>query len=143
MLAWRLKGHQVDYVDDAYFDLRDMGMKQLHRRERLKGWYVSAAGHYYVGFRPLVVGRPFPNADSRRAMFYCVIHREPLRRGLFAGDYYVDVVAASEAVVGNGKQAIGIGRKIDPHYLCFLVDYVIDEAGVLVRKPVMVLTPDV
>ena len=71
------------------------------------------------------------------------IHGQPLRRRLLAGDDDVDQVAAAQARVGDVQQAVGVGRQIDPHDLGLLVDDMVDEAGILVRKAVMILPPDV
>jgi hypothetical protein len=68
---------------------------------------------------------------------------QPLRHGAFARDDDVDVVAASEAVVGDPQQAVRVGREVDPDDVGFLVDDVVDEAGVLVGEAVVVLLPDV
>ena len=68
---------------------------------------------------------------------------EPLGGGMFAGDDDVDVMAAAQAVVHDGEQAIGIGRKIDADDLGFFVDDVVDEAGVLMGEAVVILPPDV
>ena len=72
-----------------------------------------------------------------------LVHRQPLRRRLLAGDDDVDVVAAAEAVVGDREQAVGVGRQVDADHLRLLVDDVVDEAGVLVAEAVVVLPPDV
>ena len=66
---------------------------------------------------------------------------EPLRRGLLAGDDQVDVVLAAQAVVGDGEQRVGVGRKIDAHHVGLLVHQMIDEAGVLVAEAVVILPP--
>jgi len=66
-----------------------------------------------------------------------LVHREPDGRGLFAGNDHVDVVAAAQAMVGDGEQAIGIGRQIDPDDFGFLVDDVVMKPRVLVREAVV------
>ena len=71
------------------------------------------------------------------------IHIQPLRRGLFAGDDDIDVVAAAQAVIRHGEQTVGIRRKIDADDLGLLVHDVIDEAGILVAEAVVILPPDV
>jgi hypothetical protein len=43
----------------------------------------------------------------------------------------------------NPQQAVGIGRRIDPHDVRLLVHDHIDEAGILVTESVVVLPPDV
>src|SRR5215472_5107160 len=45
-------------------------------------------------------------------------------------------------MVGYRKKAVCVRRQIDPHHIGFLVDHVIDEAGILVGESVVVLTPD-
>ena len=72
-----------------------------------------------------------------------LVHRQPLRRRLLAGDDDVDVVAAAQAVVGHRQQAVGVGRQVDADDLGLLVDDVVDEAGVLMAEAVVVLPPDV
>ena len=72
-----------------------------------------------------------------------LVHRQPLRRGLLAGDDDVDVIAAAQAMIGDRQQAVGVGRQVDADHLGLLVDDVVDEAGVLVAEPVVVLPPDV
>ena len=72
-----------------------------------------------------------------------LVHRQPLGRGLLASDDDIDVVAAAQAVVGDGQQAIGVGRQIDADDLGLLVYHMIDEAGVLMAEAVVILPPDV
>ena len=76
-------------------------------------------------------------------MFDRLTHIHPLRRGLFAGNNDVYIVAATKAVIRYREQTIGVGRKIDPHNFGLLVNHMIDETGVLVAKAVMILPPDV
>ena len=63
-----------------------------------------------------------PNAQTRRAMFDSLVHRQPLRRGLLAGDDNIDIVATPQAMIGYGEQTVGIRRQVDAHDLCLLVD---------------------
>ncbi len=51
-------------------------------------------------------------------------------------------MATLQAVVHNRQQAVGIGRQVNPHDIGLLVDDVVDEAGVLMREAVVVMTPD-
>ena len=55
----------------------------------------------------------------------------------------LDVVAAAQAVVGDGQQAVGVRRQVDAGDLGLLVHHVVDEARVLVGEAVVVLLPDV
>jgi hypothetical protein len=63
--------------------------------------------------------------------------------GLFAGNDDVDVIPAPKAVVGDRKEAIGVGWKVHADNLGFLVDHMIDESGVLMGEAVVILSPDV
>ena len=65
------------------------------------------------------------------------------RRRLFTRHNDIHIVAASQAVIADRKQAVCIGRQIDADNIRLLVHDVIDEAGVLMAESVVVLTPDV
>jgi hypothetical protein len=143
MFGLGLKPHEIDDVHDAHahfgqpFPQNGRGSDGLERR------HVTAAGEHDIRLRPLVVGRPVPDADPAGAMQNGVVHREELQRRLFSGDDDVDVVAAAQAVVGHRQQRVGVRRQVDADDLRLLVGDVVDEAGILVRKAVVVLPPDV
>ena len=67
---------------------------------------------------------------------------QPLRRRVLARDDDVDVVAAAQAVVHHREQAIGVRRQIDAHDLGLFINDMVNEAGVLVGKAVVILPPD-
>jgi hypothetical protein len=71
------------------------------------------------------------------------LHVEVLQRRLLAGDDHVHVLLRPQAVVGDRQQGVGVRGQVDPDHVGLLVDHVVDEAGVLVAEPVVVLTPDV
>ena len=71
-----------------------------------------------------------------------LVHRQPLRRGLLAGHDDVDEIAAAQAAVGDPKQAIGIRRQVNADDFGLLVDDMVDEAGILVAEPVVILAPN-
>ena len=70
------------------------------------------------------------------------IHVEPLGRRLLAGDDDVDSVPTAQAMVGDIKEGIGVGRKVDPHDVSLLVDDMIDKSGILMAEAIMILAPD-
>lgn len=72
-----------------------------------------------------------------------LVQGEPVEAGLLAGDDDIDVVAALQDVFGDGEQGVRVRREVDADDLGALVEYVVDEAGVLVREAVVVLAPDV
>src|SRR5205085_802016 len=90
----------------------------------------------------LIVTGPGPDAKPRCAVFDGRIHVQPLWRRLFARHDNVDVVTAAQTMVSDGQERIGIRRQIDANDLSFLVHDVVDESGVLMAEPVVVLTPD-
>ena len=143
MLARRLQRHQIDDVDHA-----DFQFGQCWRR------MSTAASVSSVGTSPqqaiTTSGSPPRSllAHSQMPMpaVQCLtacVHRQPLRRGLLAGDDDVDVVAAAQAVIGHREQRVGIGRQIDANDLGLLVDHMIDKARVLMAEAVVILPPDV
>ena len=67
---------------------------------------------------------------------------QPLGHRALARDDDVHVVAAAEAVVEDRQQAVRVGRQVDADDAGFLVDDVVEEAGVLVGEAVVILLPD-
>ena len=143
MLGLRLQLHEVDDVDHPDFQLGQMLAQDGDGGERLQRGHVAAAGHDHVGRDVLVVAGPLPDADALGAVLDGGVHRQPLRRRVFARDHDVDVMAAAQAVIHHRQQAVGIRRQIDAHDLGLLVHDVVDEAGVLMREAVVILAPDV
>ena len=56
------------------------------------------------------------------------VHVSHCGGGMLAGDHDVDVMAAAQAVVHDGEEAVGVGGEIDADDIGLLVDDVIDEA---------------
>ena len=90
---------------------------------------------------PVVAG-PIPDAETGGAVLDGRVHIEPLRRGLFAGDDHIHIIAAAQAMVGDREQAVGIRRQIDANDVGFLVHDMIDEAGILMGEAIVILPPD-
>ena len=59
----------------------------------------------------------------------CGIHVQPIRGRLLARDDEIDVVAAAQAVIGNGKQRVGVRGQVNANDIRFFIGDVIDEAG--------------
>ena len=49
MLLARLQRHQIDHVHHAHFEIRQMPVQQIDRRESLERRHVPRAGHDHVG----------------------------------------------------------------------------------------------
>ena len=141
MLRLGLQHHQVDHVDDPDADIGNIFAQQRHRGQCLQGRHIAGTGHHHIGIVGIIAG-PVPDAGARDAMADRRIDIEPLPFRLFAGDDQVDVVAAAQAVIGHRQQAVGIGRQVDAHDVGLLVGDMVDEAGILMRKAVVVLSPD-
>ena len=135
MLFRRLQRHQIDYVDKANLQIGQGSPQQVHGRQRLEGGNIAGARHHHVGLAVFVVARPFPDADAGGAMLDGGIHVEVLQRRLFSCDDDIDKIVAAQAMVGDRKQRVGIGRQINTDNIGLLVTGMIDEARVLVRKP--------
>ena len=144
VLARRLQPHQVDDVDHAHLQLRQLFPQERGRSQRLQRRHVATAGQHDVGLGAVVLARrPLPDAEPTGAVGDGLLHRQVGQLGLLAGDDEVDVVAAAQAVVADREQAVGVRRQVDADDLGLLVDDVVDEAGVLVGEAVVVLAPDV
>ncbi len=74
-------------------------------------------------------------------MFHGGVHRQPLGRGMLAGDDDIDVVPAAQAMIHHGEQAIRVRRQIHAHDLRLLVDHMVDEPGILMGEAIVILTP--
>lgn len=61
---------------------------------------------------------------------------------LFVCNDNVHVVDTLQAVVSDRQQAVSVGGQVDPHDVGTLVDDHVEEAGALVRKAVVILSPD-
>ena len=140
MFRLRLQRHQIDDVDHANTQVGDLGAEDA-TAARASRVGTSPQHAMTTSGSPSSRG-PFPDAGAGHAVGDGFIHAHPLRSGLFAGDDQVDIVAAAQAVVGNGEQAVGVGGQIDAHDVGLLVEQVIDEARVLVAEAVMILPPD-
>src|ERR1700730_8891438 len=119
-----------------------MASKEVDGGKGLQGRYVAAARQHDIGLAAMVIAGPLPDPEPGLAVLDRLLHRQPLRRRLLAGDNEIDVVPAAQAMVGDRQQTIGVGRQIDADDLGFLVDDMVDETGVLMAEAVMILTPD-
>ena len=142
MLGSRLKRQEVDDVDDAHAQIGRLVAQEDDGGESFERGHVAGAGHDDFGIAVVVRG-PLPDAEAGGAVRDGFVDVEPLRRGLLAGDDEVDVVAAAQAVVGDGEQAVGVRRQVDADDVGLLVDDMVDEAGILMGEAVVVLPPDV
>src|SRR5208282_1083796 len=138
-------GHELEQVDHVHkpdFDVRQVLSEQSCGSQRLHCWDIAATCHYHVGFGALVVAGPDPDASSLRAVLDCRLHVQVLEVHLFVGDNNVHVVDASQTMVRDGEQAVCVGRQVNANNARTFVDYHIEETGILVGKPVMILPPD-
>ena len=137
----RLQLHQVDHVDDADLQLRNRFAEDSHSREGFKRRGIAAAGHDDIRLLALIVARPLPDTDTLGAVLDSLLHCQPLLSRMLGGYQHVDIVAAADAVVKAGQQAVGIRRQVQAHNVGLLVGDVIQEARILMRKAVVILLP--
>src|SRR5206468_9914880 len=98
MLGRLLEPHQVDDVDHAYGEVRQVAADQVGRGQRLQRGHFAGARQHDVGVASLVGARPVPDPEAARAVRYRVLHREVVEGRLLAGDDDVHVVPAAQAV---------------------------------------------
>ena len=70
------------------------------------------------------------------------IHTQPLWERMFARDHDIHVIAAAQTVIEDRQKAVGIRRQIDPHDARLFIDDMIEKTGILVRKAIVILLPD-
>ena len=122
VLGLRLQPHQVDDVDDPHLQLGQALAQERRGGDGLQRRNVPGAGEHDVRLVVALVRGPLPDADPARAVGDRLVHRQVVERRLLAGHDHVDVVAGAQAVVGDGQQAVGVRRQVDPHDLGLLVD---------------------
>src|SRR6185503_12733782 len=120
-----------------------MTPQPIRGRECFERRHIPRTRHHDVGLGALIVARKVPDTYARLTMTNGFFDREPLRRRLLAGHDHVDVVPRAETMIGDRKQRIRIGWKIDTNDLRLLVHDVIDKPRVLMAESVMILAPDV
>ena len=143
MLLVGLEPHQVHHVDDPYLELGECIPEYCYSRQCLQCRCVSCAGHDYIGLCALVGGSPLPDADSLGAVLYCLLHGEPLGPRVLGCNHHVDIIAAPDAVVIAGEEAVGVWRQVEAHHVGLLVGHMVKEARVLMCEAVVVLLPNV
>ena len=122
VFARRLKLHQIDDVHEADLQRRQLLPEKCDGGQRFERRHIAGRGHDEIGFGASVRARPVPDANPRRAVADRIVHAEPLRRRVLAGDDDVHVVPAAEAVIDHTEQAIRVGWKIHADDFGFLVE---------------------
>lgn len=138
-------GHQFEEADDVYkadFQEGEMFAKEGCGGKGFVRRHVAARRHYDVGFAVLVVGSPVPDSKALCAVGDCLLHVEVLEVFLLVGDDDVDIVRAAETVIHYGEQTIAVWREVNADYFRTFVCNNVEEAGVLMREAVMVLSPN-
>ncbi len=143
VLGGGLQPHEVDDVDHPHLQVGQVAAQQVGGGQGLQGRHVAGAGQHHVGFASLVGAGPRQDAEAPGAVRHRVLHRHQVEHRLLARDHDVDVVPRAQAVVGHRQQRVGVRRQVHPHHGGLLVDHHVQEAGVLVAEPVVVLTPHV
>ena len=99
--------------------------------------------------------RRFPTVTVNFPRSYVDVNREPYeldprmfsgRLPSFANTRSMRVaggLGTIPRVVGDGQEAVGIGRQVDADDLRLLVHDVVDEPRILMREAVVILPPDV
>jgi hypothetical protein len=82
------------------------------RRDDLKGRDFASAAQDDVGFLTFgYVGCSLPDRGTEREVLDGLVHVEPLQLRLLVYGDEVDVVTASERVVGAGEERVGVGGR--------------------------------
>jgi len=133
---------EIDDVDEADLQLRQVGAQESGSGKCLVSGDITTGGHDNIRLLTLVVRSEVPDTDTLGAVLDSLVHSEELQMLLLVRDNNVDVVLAAKAVVHSGKEAVGVRRQVDAHDIRALVCDNVKEARILVRKAVVVLSPD-
>ena len=141
MLSIALNLEEVDDIDKTDLQFGEFSSQQRRCRQRFLRWDIAGTRKDDVGFLPLIIACLAPDADAFRAMRNCGIHIQILQVRLFVTYDHVDVILASQAVIGDAKQAVDVGWQIDSGNFRSLIYDDIEKAGILVSKTIVVLPP--
>src|SRR5918999_1670331 len=98
----------------AHLEFGRILAKPVCRRDGLKGRDVASAAQDDVGLLTFgYVGCPLSDRGTEREVLDGRVHVEPLELRLLVYGDEVDVVTASETVVGAGEERIGVGGQVD------------------------------
>ena len=111
------------------------------RSQSFHGGDVPGSSNYDVGFAPLVVTGPVPDADPFGAMLDRLVHGEVLQMTLFVRNNDIDVVGAAEAVISHGQKAIDIRWQINTCDVRTFVGDQVEKARILMAETVVILAP--
>lgn len=136
------KFEEVHNVYEADLELRQVCAQQRCRGQGFVCRHITARCHDNVRLLILIVTCPFPDTNALCTMGDSLLHGEVLEMLLLVGNNDVDVVFATKAVVHCREQAVGVWWEVDTDNLGTLVRHYVEEAWVLMRESVMILSPD-
>jgi len=114
--------------------------KPVGGRDGLKGRDVASAAQDDVGFLTFgYVGCPLPDRGPEREVLDGRVHVELLELRLLVYGDQVDVVTASETVVGAGEERVGVGGRQMRATVPPLGEHDVDQAWPLVGEAVVVV----
>ena len=137
-----MQTEEINDVNEANLQVRELLLENGNGGERLHGGDIAGASQHHIGILAIVGGSPIPNANALGAMGYGLVHAEILQMGLFVRDDYIDVIAGAQAVVGDAEETICVRRQVNADYTGAFVGDHVEEAGILMRETVVILTPD-
>src|SRR6516165_2196753 len=95
MLTRWLQLHKIHDVYDTHLQIRRMSAEEFHGSESLQRRDVAATNHHDIRFLATIIAGPLPDSQSGGAVLDRLVHRQPLRGRLLAGDNDIDVVSAA------------------------------------------------
>ena len=141
MLRRRLELEQIDDVDEPDLQIRELLPQKGGCGQRFRRDHIPCARDDDIGLDVLIRAGPRPDPDALFAVPDGRVEIQILQMELFVGDDDVHVVDASQAVIGHAQQTVRVGREIDAGDDRALVRDDIEEAGILMRKAVVILPP--
>ena len=133
-------GEEIDDVDHAHAQLLRPLPQPVRRRNGFERRNVAGAAEHHVGF-VATVRCPVPDTGAAGAVRARLVHREPLQLRLLVDDDQVHVVAAAQAVIGDGEQAVRVRGQVHARHLSLFRDQRVDEPRPLVGEAVVVVAP--
>jgi hypothetical protein len=132
---------QIDHINHSYPEIRCVSLEYLTSLQYfLRDLHADSAKHY-IRVLPIECRVLFPNGDTSDAVFVGLFWGKPICSGRFGADDQIDVVFGAQTVRHARYCGIRIGRKVDANTVVWQVQQGVDQAWILMRVTVVLLSP--
>ena len=143
MLVGAGDNREVDNVDQANFDFRNVLVEEPSGSDCFQGGNVADAGEDHIGIAGFFVAGKGPARSTAGTMLDGFVHIEPLELLLLAASDEVDVIAAPQAMIHHVYQSVRVGRVVDADHVTAASEGIVDETRGLMAESIVIVAPAV